>query len=122
MQQALEAALFEPGPWQAHTTRPLPTRVPVSKEQRGDVLGTPLGLLFNELLHSPSSPAVPGVQRMLDMALDMDTGVPTGTSAAVIFFVVRLAIRFEAHMLFLLDHVQWAKERREAERAERAEA
>ena len=35
-------------------------------------------------------------QKMLAAALNMDTGAPTGASAAIILFVARLAVRVEA--------------------------
>jgi hypothetical protein len=110
MQELLEACLFEPGPWQQQATRPMPEAIPVPRDLRAEMLCTPLGLLFNELALAPPSLLLPHVRRMLAAALDMDTGTSESASAAVIFFVVRLAVRVEAYVDFFLQHGEWRKE------------
>ena len=75
MQEVLEAALFEPGAWQEEPRRRPPTHVPLAQSERATVLATPLGLLFNELVHSPTLLLDP-LERLLDMALDLDTVGP----------------------------------------------
>lgn len=124
LQDLLEACLFEPGPWQEAPERPPPDVFPVPRERRAELLSTPLGLLFNELLHAPSSLLLPHLNRMLAAALDMDTGTPTGASASIIFFVVRLAVRIEAYVCFLQQHRKWRykEERKLAEHASAAAA
>ena len=107
MQEVLEAALFEPGAWQEEPRRVPPTCVPLSADERSRVLATPLGLLFNELTHSPSLLLDP-LERLLDMALDLDTGASGGQSARILYFVTRLIVRVESHALLLLRHAEWA--------------
>lgn len=80
IQAVLEAALFEPGPWQPEP--PLPTHVPPKASERASVLGTPLGLLFNELVHAPAF-LLSSLTAMVGTALDMETGTHEGGSAAV---------------------------------------
>ena len=53
---------------------------------------------------------VPTVDKMLAAALNMDTGAPTGASAAIILFVARLAVRVEAYVVFLAEHRAWRRE------------
>lgn len=110
MQELLEACLFEPGPWQHQQARPMPETIPIPRDLRAEMLCTPLGLLFNELALAPPTLLLPHVRRMLAAALDMDTGTSESASAAVIFFVVRLAVRVEAYVAFFLQHGEWRKE------------
>ena len=44
---------------------------------------------------------------MLDKALDMDTGRMRGAPARVILYAVRLALRVEGYVRFLLAHEEW---------------
>ena len=106
LQEVLEAALFEPGTWQEDDARPPPTHIPPRPEERARVLATPLGLLFNELAHSPMLLLEP-LERLLDMALDLDTGAYYGPSANILCFVVRLIVRVESYALLLLRHGKW---------------
>ncbi|KAL1523488.1 hypothetical protein AB1Y20_018426 [Prymnesium parvum] len=104
MQEVLESALFEPGAWQATEDRAVPAEVPVrSAEHRAQLLSTPLGLLMNELRLAPELVLEP-LERLLAMALDMDTGAVGGASARIIFFVVRLAVRVESYVCFIQQH------------------
>lgn len=104
MQEVLESAIFEPGAWQGTCDRRVPTEVPVLKaEERTVLLATPLGLLMNELLMAPTLVLKP-LERLMEMALDMDTGAVSGDSARIIFFVVRLAMRVESHVNFIHQH------------------
>eukprot|EP00966_Prymnesium_polylepis_P316201 7306084-Prymnesium_polylepis.1 len=93
--QVLEAAIFEPGAWQETPERRVPAEIPArDPEGRAQVLATPLGLLLNELRVAPQLVLEP-LERLLAMALDMDTGAVGGASARIIFFVLRLAVRVE---------------------------
>jgi len=108
IQSLLEAALFEPGPWQPSATRPLPTHIPPRPSERAAQLGTPQGLLFNELVNAPGS-LLTSLNAMVGTALDMETGSFEGASAAVIFFLVRIATRVEAYALFVQQHNEWRR-------------
>ena len=135
IQEVLEAALFEPGAYAAdedpaRTHRdgsgglaPLPEKVPPEKkEERRELLATPLGLLFNELVHAPAV-ILTALRQMLTVALDMDTGSSAGASARVIFFVVRLAVRVEGFVLYLQRNREYQRaEKREREELEQKEA
>ena len=70
LQQLLDAALFEPGEWQADAPKPLPKLIPAPDRTH---LATRAGILFNELTHSPSA-SVSAVTAILDNALDLDAG------------------------------------------------
>ncbi len=103
LQEVLEAVLFEPGAWQPARPSPLPTEIPVLDRSH---LTTPCGLLFNELLKSPHS-LISSLDKMLDTALEMDTGRYTTSqtgSSSVILFVVRLCVRVEEFILYLHRH------------------
>ena len=106
IQALLEAALFEPGAWQPTAVRPLPTHIPPRPTERAAVLGTPLGLLFNELVHAPAT-LLASLTAMVCTALDMETGHFEGGSTAVIFFLTRVATRVEAYALFVTAHLAW---------------
>ena len=108
IQDVLEAALFEPSTWQEDLHRPVPIEIPPIASERASVLATPLGLLFNELVHSPSLVLEP-LERLLEMALDMDTGYHGGASARILFFIVRLIVRVESFALLLLAHAKWRR-------------
>ena len=49
---------------------PVPTSIPAKTR---DHLSTPLGLLINELLHSPDT-LLASIERLVDTAVEMDTG------------------------------------------------
>lgn len=49
---------------------PVPTSIPAKTR---DHLSTPLGLLVNELLHSPDT-LLASIERLVDTAVEMDTG------------------------------------------------
>ena len=106
MQEILEAALFEPGAWQEEEYRQPPTQLPPSADERSKLLATPLGLLFNELVHSPSLLLEP-LERLLETALDLDTGAHTGSTARIVYFVIRLIVRVESYALLLVRHARW---------------
>ena len=46
------------------------------------------------------------VTNMLEYAVELDNGRYTG-SAAIILYVVRLVVRVESFMLFLVQHNDW---------------
>ena len=65
--------------------RALPTHIPPRPSERAAVMGTPLGLLFNELVHAPAT-LLAALTAMVCTALDMETGHFEGGSTAVLCF------------------------------------
>jgi len=103
LRQVVDGCLFEPGLWQAIDQKVQPDEVPAPDRSH---LSTVNGLLFNELIHSPQGILQP-IQRLLELALDLDTGKFSVQSSQLILYVVRLAVRIEAYMNFLLDNYTW---------------
>ncbi|CAN0273248.1 unnamed protein product, partial [Ectocarpus sp. 12 AP-2014] len=99
LQEVLDASLFEPAQWQAAETKAIPTHVPAETR---DHLTTPCGLLFNELLKSPKI-LLSSLDRMLETALELDTGRYTSTQSPLILYIFRLVVRVEGFLLFLRD-------------------
>ncbi|CAK0887697.1 unnamed protein product [Prorocentrum cordatum] len=101
LQAILDAALFEPGPWQSERdeAKGPPTMVPAPDRSH---LGTPAGLLFNELLKAPG-PVLEALLCMLRVAVEKDAGRPDSANEGLILYLVRLAVRVEAYLAFLLE-------------------
>jgi hypothetical protein len=109
MQEVLDSCLFEPGDWQEEYRPTVPSTIPVVDRRS---LATPLGLLFNELHHSPDI-LVDSIERMLEHVLDLDTGRYNAGSANLTFYVLRLAVRVEEYIFFMTRHYRWAQQRKE---------
>ena len=62
----IDACLFEPGLWQEDAMKPTATEIPSNKRK---VFATPLGLIINELVHSPHI-ILESVEKMLSDCLD----------------------------------------------------
>jgi len=104
LQAVLDAALFEPGPWQsceAAADGP-PDTVPAPSRKH---LTTPVGLLFNELLKCPDV-VLNALLIMLRAALDKDNGQPGSGNEGLILYAIRFALRVESYILFLIQHIQ----------------
>ncbi|CAE7946614.1 unnamed protein product, partial [Symbiodinium sp. KB8] len=104
LQAVLDAALFEPGQWQskqAAVTGP-PSAVPAPDRNH---LATPAGLLFNELLRSPRV-LLDTTRLLLDVAVEKDPGHPGSANEGLILYLVRLATRVQAYLLFLVQHAR----------------
>eukprot|EP00439_Symbiodinium_sp_Y106_P063482 s1679_g9.t2 len=104
LQAVLDAALFEPGQWQskqAAVTGP-PSAVPAPDRNH---LATPAGLLFNELLRSPRV-LLDTIRLLLDVAVEKDPGHPGSANEGLILYLVRLATRVQAYLLFLVQHAR----------------
>lgn len=109
LRQLLDAVLFEPDLWEEEPeeeTQP-PAVVPAPDRES---FRTPVGLLFNELRNSPQGVMAP-VLRMIETVVEMDTGRFTLSSAPLFLYVVRLAVRMEAYILYLVRHHDWMKSR-----------
>ena len=62
---------------------------------------TPCGLLFNELTVSPAT-VIGALDAILDAALDLDVGRYAPATSGVILYAVRLLVRVESYVLFVL--------------------
>jgi hypothetical protein len=99
LQEVMDAALFEPARWQEEYNKETPMMVPYIDREH---LSTPAGLLFNEIIMSPSI-VMGSVQSMLERVLEMDTGRYSELSESILY-VIRLAVRLEGYILFLLKN------------------
>mmetsp|Transcript_70630 Transcript_70630/g.197306 ORF Transcript_70630/g.197306 Transcript_70630/m.197306 type:complete len:905 (-) Transcript_70630:1623-4337(-) len=106
LQGVLDSCLFEPGQWREPGPIPLPSEIPPRTRAH---LSTPCGLMFNELIHSRQDTMLKSIDSLLDTAIEMDTGRYSSISCAVILYVVRLVVRVEGYILFLLRHAEWSK-------------
>lgn len=70
LQAVLDAALFEPGEWLPATGAPPLAEAPAADRA---ALGTPCGLLLNELVHAPAATLRP-LESMLELAQERDIG------------------------------------------------
>lgn len=75
------------------------------RSHRSD-LATPVGLLFNELANSPEV-VVRSLRQLLTSSLDLDTGTFASDNAAIILYIVRLTVRVDGYLKFLLTHTRW---------------
>eukprot|EP00937_MAST-01D_sp_MAST-1D-sp2_P002013 g2013.t1 len=107
LQDVLDACLFEPGVWQPDGAAVVSLQAPMPIDDR-QYAATPVGLLFNELKHTPHVVAEP-VDRMLEQALEMDSGRPAGYHVPLILYVIRLAVRVEGYILFITRHADYIK-------------
>eukprot|EP00958_Prasinococcus_capsulatus_P016955 scaffold1900_cov389-Prasinococcus_capsulatus_cf.AAC.31 len=119
LQQVLDACLFEMGPWlKPSDGNPMTAVVGAAEVDASSQLmipaqdrmhtSTPLGLLFNELRNAPHT-LVDAVDSILRYALALDSGRYDSESGgcAVILYAVRLAIRIESFLAFILEHCEW---------------
>lgn len=101
LQTVIDGALFEPGLWQSATTeKAVPTQVPTTDRA---LFATPCGLLFNELQKSPHG-LMRALSDLLEFAIELDTGKYSPGTASIILYVIRVIVRVEAFMLFLIQH------------------
>ncbi|KAJ1425171.1 hypothetical protein B484DRAFT_93375, partial [Ochromonadaceae sp. CCMP2298] len=108
IQEVLDAALFEPGQWQEEYEKATPMEVPAPTR---DHMCTPVGLLFNELVMAPSI-VFNSVFEMLDRVVEMDTGKYSALGESILY-VLRLAVRVEGYMVFLMKNNLFHKKRAE---------
>ena len=97
----LDGVLFEPGQWQSisMSQKPLPDTIPYDRSY----LATPAGLLFNELICSPEG-VLQSLRNMLNLALDLDTGRWSPANSPIILYIIRLIVRVEDYILFVVHH------------------
>lgn len=107
LQEVLDAAMFEPGQFKESSGTVLPESIPSLDRNH---LCTPVGLLFNEILLAPNV-VLAAIQQMLEKSLEMDSGKYSELGQAILF-IVRLAIRVEGYLLFLVKSNQFHKDQR----------
>jgi hypothetical protein len=100
VQAALDAALFEPGLWQAEPHKRLPRQIPGPDRAH---LATPAGMLFNELVMSPHAVTEP-VLKLVVLAMELDSGKYSASSAncSALLYVLRVAVRVEGFVRAVL--------------------
>ena len=103
LQAVLDACLFEPGTWQSEYVKPVPEVCPAPDR---DHLTSPVGLLFNELQKCHEHLAS-CLEAMLSHVMELDTGRYSEHTSPVVLYVVRLIVRVEAFLLFVVRHSKW---------------
>jgi hypothetical protein len=105
LQEVLDAAMFEPGQFKESSGVTLPPCIPSLDRNH---LCTPVGLLFNEIILAPNV-VLAAIQQMLEKSLEMDSGKYSELGQAILY-IVRLAIRVEGYLLFLVKSNQFHKD------------
>lgn len=100
VQAMLESVLFEPRQFVTEYDAPQITQIPAASRSQ---IGAARGMLLNELIHSPAV-LLQSLLQMAKLTLDLNTGDYSSSSRHIILFVVRLMVRVEAHLAFVLDH------------------
>jgi len=100
VQNLVESVLFEPRRWVSAYEPPPITTVPAGSRA---AIGAARGMLLNELIHAPTV-LLDALLHMAQLTLDLNTGDYTSSSREIILFVLRLIVRVESNITFLLDH------------------
>eukprot|EP01012_Entosiphon_sulcatum_P009332 TRINITY_DN1521_c0_g2_i1.p1 TRINITY_DN1521_c0_g2~~TRINITY_DN1521_c0_g2_i1.p1 ORF type:complete len:4962 (-),score=1074.52 TRINITY_DN1521_c0_g2_i1:73-14958(-) len=100
LQDVLDAVLFEPQRHLPLDCSRAPLMVPTEDRH---LLGTPYGLLLNELYRSPAT-LVKFLLALLKQGLECDSGTPYSAELDLILFTVRVAAKAENYMYFLVSH------------------
>jgi hypothetical protein len=90
--------------WQESKIRKMPSCIPCKK--RRENLCTPSGLLFNELVKSPRT-ILSCLEEMLNLIMEMDPGRYNRKACSVILYVLRLVIRVEGYMMYIIQNNEW---------------
>ena len=99
MQELLDGVLFEPGRHAAFGNNQAPLMVPAEDKK---LLATPFGILFNELQRSPKALCA-SLLSLLKQGLECDSGTPYSTEVELILYVIRVALRVEHSISFLVQ-------------------
>ena len=112
LRNVLDAVLFEPELFEVAERDPFQTdekfnladlQIPFVDRS---MLCTPCGLLINELTKSPTI-TVRSISKLLDLALEQDIGRYTEGAGPVILYILRLVVRVEGFIRFILEHYAW---------------
>lgn len=112
LQEVMDACLFEPGQWHPDDPRTVPDVVPSPTR---DFLATPCGLMFHELVVSPTA-IVSSLLEMIGYVLEADEGRYAERSASYVCYVIRLLVRVEGFLSCILQHEQWRADGQELSR------
>ena len=102
----LDSVMFEPGAYLPMAMNQEPRFVPTRDER---LLATPYGLLINELHRSPDA-VLKSTLRLLELALDLDTGSFKASTVDIILYVVRLCARVDSYIDFMVELKQGTHE------------
>jgi Ca2+-binding EF-hand superfamily protein len=117
LQSMVDACLFEPGQFldAAHEGLPVPPKVPfgyhdIETIDPNQFFSTASGLLLNEASQSPAL-LLHAVLHLLELALDLDTGTLSlqAASARVMLYTIRLCVRVEEYLVFVIRHARHVK-------------
>jgi Ca2+-binding EF-hand superfamily protein len=117
LQAMVDACIFEPGQFldAAHEALPTPPKAPfgyhdIETIDPNQYFSTACGLMLNEASQSPAL-LLAAVLHLLDLALDLDTGFLTlqSPAARVMLYTIRLCIRVEDYLVFVIRHAQHVK-------------
>eukprot|EP01087_Luapelamoeba_hula_P004848 TRINITY_DN1482_c0_g1_i1.p1 TRINITY_DN1482_c0_g1~~TRINITY_DN1482_c0_g1_i1.p1 ORF type:complete len:4317 (-),score=602.49 TRINITY_DN1482_c0_g1_i1:51-13001(-) len=100
LQEVLDSVLFEPGRYLPAWLNKEPHDVPTSEPE---LLATPYGMLINELHRSPAG-LIDSTLKLLRFALDLDTGSAHSSTVDIILYVMRVAIRVNNYLTFMISH------------------
>ena len=106
LRNVLDCVIFEPGEWQRDEERPEPKVIPAPDRRH---LTTPVGLLFNEIKYAAHGVMKP-ILRILELALELDSGKFVPTTSPIILYVARLLTRIESYFLFIIEHYEWQQQ------------
>jgi hypothetical protein len=94
-----------PGTWQDKYDKPVPEVCPAPTR---DHLASPLGLLFNELQKCHEH-IINCLEEMLSHVMELDTGKFSAHTSHTVLYVVRLIVKVEAYLLYIIRHARWRK-------------
>ena len=101
IKRVLDSVLFEPSKFlPQHLEGMAPKQVPTESD---DLLGTPYGLLVNEIINSPQGLIDP-LLKLLSLALELDAGTVHNTSSVdVILYLVKTLARVDTYLMFVMS-------------------
>ena len=115
LQFVLDCALYEPSYWQLPPQDRLEVDLSTIKLPFNDNrvhFATPVGLLFNELQQSPDG-ILKSLTDILDIALDLETRTWSSATSGLILYVVRLLVRVQGYLSYLVKHFFWLRQSEE---------
>eukprot|EP01060_Flectonema_neradi_P006280 TRINITY_DN1420_c0_g1_i1.p1 TRINITY_DN1420_c0_g1~~TRINITY_DN1420_c0_g1_i1.p1 ORF type:complete len:4698 (+),score=1051.93 TRINITY_DN1420_c0_g1_i1:123-14216(+) len=101
IKRVLDSVLFEPSKFlPQHLEGMAPKQVPTECDK---LLGTPYGLLVNEITNSPQGLIDP-LLKLLSLALELDAGTVHNTSSVdVILYLVKTLARVDTYLMFVMS-------------------
>jgi len=99
LRNLLDSVMFEPGVYLPLNMTYEPKFVPAKNEA---LLATPYGLLINEIHRSPDA-VLQSVIKLLELAMDLDTGSFKSSTVDIILYVIRLCCRVDNYIDFMIQ-------------------